>query len=306
MGKGGKKEKDVTLNKSDEKEMQQYLDAANPAQISFPSWGIGKWQHAHGEGRSTSQLTFHIGFCYMTDTGCYWTCILAKVGNRHLPVAGTVVNWGTEAPDPSVVLEYYKNVKFPLPDPGSEASGSGSGGGAGGAGGAGGSSSGGGAWKKNVQSDGNGGYFYFDPNWEYVLCDAQGNETYYTTQQGHRTSNPRHIKAVFGPAGSTYYYSGNKKTACTLSSEKAANMNRLVFVDAQGRKWQAHYKTPGKGPASVGKANQQQSSVSLAARPALAQPAPALRAPAHRAPALRPTATASHNPQNKVGHQPRV
>ncbi|KAK4143977.1 uncharacterized protein C8A04DRAFT_28321 [Dichotomopilus funicola] len=334
MGKGGKKVDKVTLSKKDKNKMQVYLDAANPAQISVPQWGIGLWQNSHGEGRSTSTLTFHIGFLYATDTGCFWTCILLKDGKRHKPVAGTLVNWGTEQPSPSDVLEYYKNAQFPLPDPDSEPSESGWGGGAGGAGGAGGSSSGGSAWKKDVKPDGNGGYYYFDPDYQWIPCDASGNEIYYDAAEGHRTSSPRHIKAVFGPSGNTYYYSGGKKMACTLRSEKAGNMNRLVFVDAQGKKWQAHYETPSKGPASAAKTNQQQSSVSLAARPAparppstrpdparavstrpaLAPPAQALRAPAHRAPALRPTATASPgnrsntslNSQSNVRHQPRV
>ncbi|KAK4248231.1 hypothetical protein C7999DRAFT_31286 [Corynascus novoguineensis] len=210
MGKGGKKVDKVTLSKKDKNKMQVYLDAANPAQISVPQWGIGLWQNSHGEGRSTSTLTFHIRFLYATDTGCFWTCILLKDGKRHKPVAGTLVNWGTEQPSPSDVLEYYKNAQFPLPDPDSEPSESGSGGGAGGAGGAGGSSSGGSAWKKDVKPDGNGGYYYFDPDYH----------------------SPRHIKAVFGPSGNTYYYSGGKKMAYTLRSEKAGNMNRLVFIDA--------------------------------------------------------------------------
>ncbi|KAK4105348.1 hypothetical protein N658DRAFT_482860 [Parathielavia hyrcaniae] len=149
----------------------------------------------------------------------------------HVPVAGTFINWGTAAPDPRVVMQHYKNAQFPLPDPDSKPSESGSGGGAGGAGG---SSSCGAAWKKNVTPDGNGGYFYFDPNW-------------------------------------------GKKMACELSSEKTANTTRLVFVDAQGKNWQADHRPPGKEPASMAKAgNQQQPSASLSVCPA---------------PAVRPTAT---------------
>ncbi|KAK3302577.1 uncharacterized protein B0T15DRAFT_497037 [Chaetomium strumarium] len=55
-------------------------------------------------------------------TGCYWTCICSKTADSNLPVKGTLVNWGTEAPHPRDVLEYYKNAKFPLPDPSSEPS----------------------------------------------------------------------------------------------------------------------------------------------------------------------------------------
>ncbi|KAL2133614.1 hypothetical protein VTI74DRAFT_2016 [Chaetomium olivicolor] len=277
MGKGGKKPTEVTLDKAGKKAMQTYLDNAKPEQISVPEWGISKWQDSHGEGRSSSKFTFHIGFRYMTDTGCYWTCILAKTADGELPVAGTLINWGTVPPDPLVVMETYKNAKFPLPKPDSQPSGSGSGGGAGGAGG----SSSGGAWKKTIHQDGQGGYFYYDANWEYHQCDKDGNDVYYTTQAGHQTSNPRNIKAVVGPPGSTYYYSGGKQTRCALKSEQGTN--RQWFVDAQGKSWHARYFPPGMEPAEKRNRNTRhpQSSASVATRAAPAQRSAGIASPSN-------------------------
>ena len=258
MGKGGKKPAEVTLNKGGKKAMQVYLDNAKPEQISAPEWGISKWLDSHGEGRST----FHIGFRYMTDTGCCWTCILAETENGELPVAGTLINWCTVAPGPRVFMETYKNANFPLAKPDSQSGGSGSGGGAGGAGGSSVSIAG----KKTIHRNSEGGYFYYDANWECHNCDKDGNDIYCTTQAGHRTSNPRNIKAVFGAPGSTYYYSGGRQMRCTLKSEQRTNQQ--WFIDAQGEKWHACYFPPGKEPAEMrnGNGKHAQSFACLAAR----------------------------------------
>lgn len=160
-----KKERDVTLNKNDKKEIQQYLDTVGPAQSRFRHIHRGVATYAR---RRAVNLAGHVShWIQLHDRHGVLLDLYSRRDRKAPPtVAGTVVNWGTEAPDPSVVLEYYKKAEFPLPDSGSEASGS---------------SSGGDAWKKNVQFDGGSGYFYFDPNWEYVSCDAQGNEIYYAT-----------------------------------------------------------------------------------------------------------------------------
>ncbi|KAK4033237.1 hypothetical protein C8A01DRAFT_19788 [Parachaetomium inaequale] len=311
MAKGGKKVTEVTLNKKNMKEMRTYLDDAKAAQMSLPNWGVGKWQEAHGEGRSTSQWTFHIGFMYATDTGCYWTCIVVNSKEGNLPVKGTLVNWGTTAPEPHDVLEFYKNANFPLPDPGSEGpSASGSGGGAGGGGG---SSSGGGGWQKQVQSDGNGGYYYLDANKQWISCDRGGNEIYYDAAHGYRhhikAANPQQssVSLAARPAATRPDPLRATRPAPAHPPSTRPDPTRAVST----RPAPAHPPSTRPDPTRA-VSTRPDPSRAVSTRPALAQPAPALRAaPAHRAPALRPTATVSPgirsntslNPQSNVRHR---
>ncbi|KAL2137666.1 hypothetical protein VTI28DRAFT_8615 [Corynascus sepedonium] len=129
---------------------------------------------------------------------------------------------------------------------------------------------------------------------------SKGNDTYYTTQTSVRTSNPRRIKAVFGPAGATYYYSSaGRQAGCVLKTESATN--RQYFVDAQGRKWQACHFPPGHEPAEMKNARQPQPTAPSATR---------------NAPAQRPTGTSnsslgnssntSHSSQRKILIDPKT
>ncbi|KAL2126375.1 hypothetical protein VTI74DRAFT_1093 [Chaetomium olivicolor] len=224
------------LKKGEREDMEVYLQNANPNHISAPLWGVTKWESTHGETRSTSRFTFHIGL-RVDHEGNYLTCILVKTSEGDLPVEGTIVNWGPEPPVLAEVLEYYQNMflgYYPFDRPGRGNQGGGNGGG-----GASGSGFGGG-WRKDVQQNHYGGYYYIDENDGYQECDASGNPIYTTNSSGHRTGNPRGIVLVFvNSQQQTYYYSHGKAKFCPL--KKDSRTGAYYFVDDEGRTRHAQY-----------------------------------------------------------------
>lgn len=224
------------LTKEVAREMVIYLSNANPANLSASQWGVTTWQAAHGEGRSASSTTFHIGL--RLAQGVYWTCILVQVRGRDVALAGTMRNWGNTAPSLPLVLQTYQReyikTKAPAGSSQQDPSNNGGGGGAGGGSGGGGGDNNPPAWEKKVLPDAYGGHYYMDENDEYCACDAQGNQLRMNTPNGP-TTNPYGILLVFKNSKGEYYlYSRGKRTLCQVQQDKATK--RLFIVNDQRQK----------------------------------------------------------------------
>lgn len=245
MGKGKAKQNPndpIELSKGDHEDLLTYLEHANPNHMTLASWSVGGgWNFTHGETRSASEATFHIG-CRQDSRGHFITCIAVAVrsGNRNTPVARTTVDWGTEPPSLGEILNYYQQ-KFSVQPlhvydaPSQRRDNNNNGGG--GNGGAGGSGGGGGASgsKKQVFKDDYGGYYYSTEEEPYVACDAQGNSLGLLSVYLDATNKP-------------YYYSRGRKTRGTMTSDARS------FKDKEGRPRNFRYvgkeSQYGRAPAS--------------------------------------------------------
>lgn len=153
-------DRQAQLNRGQRQDMLLYLQNAHGTYISG-GWGH-IWNPTHGETRSTSEFTFHIGLM-RTSEGEYHSAILVRLRGRHVPAHGTVVNWGASQPATLIeVLNNYKDMfditpSTPTPHPEPEATAIPD-------------------WAYQVCRDNYGGYHYLDENGAYHACDANGNE----------------------------------------------------------------------------------------------------------------------------------
>ncbi|RYP80363.1 hypothetical protein DL769_002512 [Monosporascus sp. CRB-8-3] len=246
----------VKLSKKDRGNILVYLENAKGDHISAPVWGT-QWTPTHGETRSSSKNTFHIGIRHVN--GRYYTCILVRtVQFGHLPVEGTVHDWGTTAPSLREVLAYYQALfdvqptsSRPGRGPNRDYDDDGN------------SNAGGSGWKKEVRKDDYGGYFYIDEDGDYHACDSRGNEVETTDRRtGYRTSNPRGIVLVFANSQrQTYYYSHGRAQLCSLNKDRKSGT--YYVVDDKGRERDAQYvgMTPRwiRGRQSASRSSQGQS-----------------------------------------------
>ncbi|KAH8767444.1 hypothetical protein F5883DRAFT_419322, partial [Diaporthe sp. PMI_573] len=201
-----------------------YLRNANPNNMTLASWSSGGgWNFTHGETRSASKHTFHLGF-RQDSQGHYRTCIAVETArNTNVPIEGTLVDWGTDAPEPGAVLAHYQqllNVRplYPYQGPNQGGNNNGNGGNGGGAG----SSTGGGGSgaSKQVFNDDYGGYYYSTEEEPYVACDAQGNSLGILTVYVDATNK-------------AYYYSNGRTTRGTLT--KDPKTQKTSFIDQRGQ-----------------------------------------------------------------------
>lgn len=189
----------VDISSKDKRQMYRYLEYANGNHMSLPFWTNEKWTSAHGETRSSSQHTFHLGF--RISNGHYYTCILVDTTRSKgaEAIEGTVRDWGTEQPSLTDVLEYYQghyNVQPRFPIERSNNRKDDDNGGGGGAGTSGGSGSG---WTKRVYKTNYGGYGYTDKDGEYRECDQYGNDIIQESSRYSSRSSHRH-----GSSNKTY------------------------------------------------------------------------------------------------------
>lgn len=155
-------------------------------------------QNSHGDGRSSSSLTFHVAL-RLTSEGEYHTCLKVGSGDGTV-VDGSVVNWGQTRPSLQSILNHYKRMYQVDVTTSSSSSGSDDdrrGGGSGGRGGKGRR----GGWQKQVMKADDGSYFYLDEQEEYIPCDANG--------QAIQTSYRLHYDSR---ANKAYYTGSDRKT----------------------------------------------------------------------------------------------
>ncbi|PKK47850.1 hypothetical protein CI102_8169 [Trichoderma harzianum] len=164
-------------------------------------------------------------------------CILVGAGGAKLPIDGTIIDWGTSAPDLGETLQHYQKMfkvqplnplKRPEPRRDNDDEGRDGGG------------SSGRTWTKQVYRDDYGGYYYIGQDEEYHQCDAKGKEIQSTEKStGYRTSNPYHIVLVFSNAQKqTYYQRHGQPELCSLRKHSSGT---YYFVDYKGRECNAQY-----------------------------------------------------------------
>ncbi|KAI5862900.1 hypothetical protein GGS23DRAFT_74470 [Durotheca rogersii] len=255
----------VRLSRDDWDDMLTYLEYANSNHVSAITWDV-HWTPTHGETRSYSKRTFHIGVRYAN--GRYSSCILVDtVSWDEVPVEGTIHHWGTTPPNLGEIVEHYRTLYKVQPassnlryQPRQNDDNNG------------GAGASGGGWKKEVKKDDYGGYFYIGEDEEYHACDSEGNEIQTTDRKtGYRTSNPRGIVVVFADSrNQTYYYSHGKPKSCSLKEDPRSGT--YYFVDDMGRERDAQYA--GTKPRWMGGYSASRSSYgqSSASRSSYAQP----------------------------------
>lgn len=231
-GKGKQSPNDpVELSKGDREDLLTYLAHANPNHMTHAGWSVGSgWSFTHGETRSASEATFHIG-CRVDSQGNYYTCIAVAIrqGNRNVPVAGTTHNWGTERPSLAQILDYYQqkfNVQpLHVYDGPSQRDNNNNGGGGNG----GGTSSGGGGGSgstRQIFKDDYGGYYYVTEDEPYVACDAQGQSL-------------KLLSVYIDASNKPYYYHKRQRTRGTLT--KDPRTQKTYFRDKEGRSRSFYY-----------------------------------------------------------------
>ncbi|PTB44423.1 hypothetical protein M441DRAFT_55472 [Trichoderma asperellum CBS 433.97] len=188
-----KRPETVAVSKSDKRHLLTYLEHADPNHIQVSLWDV-RWRPTHGETRSASRLTFHIGVRFVQ--GEYQTCILVDSEEGELPVDDTVRNWGPSMPNLGEVLQYYQKLfgvqalkplirkQQPRRDDDDDNE-------------EGGSSSR--AWRKKIQKSNKPGYYYYyDEQEEYRECDEKGNDIY----RSYKNSSPQGMTGKIGSQSS--------------------------------------------------------------------------------------------------------
>ncbi|KAH6627488.1 hypothetical protein F5144DRAFT_575986 [Chaetomium tenue] len=277
------------LDKRTRQDMIVYLENANPDQLSASAWGQTTWQAAHGEGRSASSTTFHIGLRFAQ--GHYWTCILTRVRRQEVALEGTIIDWGTTAPNlPGVLREYQRQFirarapasENPQRDP-TDNNGGGSGGGGGGGGGG---NDNGPAWEKKVLKDDYGGYYYMDENDEYCACDAQGTQLKTTTLKG-RTTNPHAILLVFvNSQRQTYFLHKGQRIPCQVQKDPSTH-HPFILDDKQKKRNVQVY-----GPMPRWKAARAQAPAQPSGKISSSKTTPSSKVSSSKTPAQAPAASA--------------
>ncbi|EAQ88815.1 predicted protein [Chaetomium globosum CBS 148.51] len=267
------------LDKRTRQDMIVYLENANPDQLSATAWGQTTWQAAHGEGRSASSTTFHIGLRYAQ--GHYWTCILTRVRRQEVALEGTIIDWGTTAPNlPGVLREYqrlYLRARAPASENPQRDPSDNNGGGSGGGGGGGGNDNGP-AWEKKVYKDAYGGYFYMDEDDNYCACDAQGTQVKTTTLKG-RTTNPHNILLVFvNSQRQNYYLHKGQRVPCQVQQDPSTHRPFILDDKQKKRNVQVYGPMPRWKAARAQAPAQQQPSGKISSSKAPSSKAPAASA----------------------------
>ncbi|KAI0433764.1 hypothetical protein F5Y09DRAFT_338360 [Xylaria sp. FL1042] len=167
------------LNAREIHDLTIYLENASASHISVGARGPQRL-NCHGERRSTSRWTWHIGVRRRTSNGHHISCIVA--GGQNAPeVEGSRIDHGTTQPSLIHVLNLYKRMyRVPVTTPSPPDSDDDNGNGSGGRGGSGSGGKGKGKdWSKKVKRDDYGGYYYIGPEGEYMICDEAGNNVDY-------------------------------------------------------------------------------------------------------------------------------
>lgn len=99
----------VAVSKSDKRHLLRYLEYEDPNHIQISLRDV-RWQPTHGETRSASKRTFHIGVRFVQ--GEHQTCVIAKTDEGELPVDDTVRNWVQKSDQPGHYFYYDEKDDF--------------------------------------------------------------------------------------------------------------------------------------------------------------------------------------------------
>lgn len=87
--------KTVAVSKDEKSDLKNYLEYADLNHRSINTWGV-VWKCTHGETRSESRNTFHIGGRLVQQR--YESSILLLFGGRNIPVEGGPIGVRTRRP----------------------------------------------------------------------------------------------------------------------------------------------------------------------------------------------------------------
>lgn len=98
----------VTLSKRQRKALEDYLEGAHATHVGSVAWTTA-WTSLHGEGRSSSSITFHINIMKTSGEPPVYRAVIASGRRANNVVDGTLIEFGTE-PDLRHVLNQYKRM----------------------------------------------------------------------------------------------------------------------------------------------------------------------------------------------------
>lgn len=222
---------EMKLSNKQDSELRKYLEAAKPDQISGDNWSVS-WGFCHGETRSTSTITFHLG-TKRDSSGerLYHTAIVVEKqeGSTVCPVMShngeSTHKKYAEKPDLKQVMLDLKKV-FPMHTRGTATSSSQAQGGNGDQGGGDGGNGNGNPpkpfekeIKKNVFDE----YYFIDEQGENIICDEHGNPI---VQHDAKTNK--------------YFYmdSNHARHTCTVKEYSKGSSKTIVMKTVKG----AHHK----------------------------------------------------------------
>jgi hypothetical protein len=98
----------VKLSKKQRKALVDYLEDAHASQIHGTQWTT-KWSSLHGEGRSSSSITFHINIMKTSGKAPVYRAAIASGSKANNVVDGTLLEFDEE-PDLGHILNQYKRM----------------------------------------------------------------------------------------------------------------------------------------------------------------------------------------------------
>ncbi|KAI0100774.1 hypothetical protein GGR51DRAFT_563873 [Nemania sp. FL0031] len=221
-----------TLTKRELWDLQRYLANATAHHLSSIAWDC-KRHNCHGEGRASSDGTWHIGVWRQSSNGHHFSVIVS--GDDGGPeIVGSKIDHGTTQPPMIHVLNEYKRlykirVNTPTPpgsDPDDEDERGGKGKGRGK------------PWSMKIKKDNYGGYYYMGPNDDYHTCDEAGNDIglgNYSATTGVNSIGFTQLSDHHGYAAPFGYSATGENYAASGSVEiYEDNAGRRYYIDENG------------------------------------------------------------------------
>ncbi|KAI0532617.1 hypothetical protein GGR58DRAFT_507213 [Xylaria digitata] len=229
------------LTADDIEDIREYLLHASSRNLSSVAWGSRR-MNCHGEGRSSSNQTWHIGVWKQSSDGRHFSAIVS--GRRGGPTAeGSTIDYGRTQPRMIHVLNEYKrmyDVPVNTPSPHDSDNDDQNGPGGGGGPGPGGKGKGRGKpWYKKVKRDEYGGYYYIGPKGEYQTCDSKGNDINYNSSSNYSKSSSSRYPS-YSSSHSGYYsadpsYASYSGYSTTRTQHAPASGSVQYYKDQYGR-----------------------------------------------------------------------
>ena len=227
------------MNSRAVRDLQVYLENARSSQLQAPNGWRSAIDYCHGQNRSASKDTFHIGIWKNSSDGHHYSAIFGGKSRLKL-VEGSRIDHGTTEPSLVHVLNAHKRVYHVTPPTSSSSSSDSDNGNGGGGAGRGGGSGGRGQGKpatKKIYRDDYGGYYYFGPNHEWRACDQSGNDiaTQRTAFHSRGTSRAANSGYAATPSSSYYTQASTSSAASTQVKYYTDQYGRRYYTDAYGR-----------------------------------------------------------------------
>ena len=96
----------VELSKKQRQALVRYLEGAHASKISGIEW-TNRWSSLHGEGRSSSSITFHINIMKTSGTVPAYMAAIYAGSKAQKQIEGTLLQF-KEEPNLGLILNVYK------------------------------------------------------------------------------------------------------------------------------------------------------------------------------------------------------